>query len=62
MNAWSNIQFHPAYGLLLVMEDPKMSQISKSQLHRVVMVIEVMIGLIGSNSRTSKGYFLPTLL
>ena len=25
MNDWSNTQFHPAYGLLPVMEDPKMS-------------------------------------
>ena len=41
LNNWSNTQFHPAYGLLPVMQDPKMSQISKSKLHKVVMVLEV---------------------
>ena len=54
LNNWSNTQFHPAYGLLPVMQDPKMSQISKSKLHKVVMVLEVMLGLIASSSRTTK--------
>jgi len=54
LNDWSNIQFHPAYGLLPVMESPKMSQITKSKLGKVIMVLEVMLGLIESGSRTTK--------
>jgi meiotic recombination protein SPO11 len=48
------VQYHPAYGLLPAMESPKMSQISKSKLDKVVMVLEVMQGLIESSSRTTK--------
>jgi meiotic recombination protein SPO11 len=54
LNDWSNIQFHPAYGLLPLMESPKMSQITKSKLEKVVMVLEIMLGLIESSSRTTK--------
>ena len=54
LNDWSNVQFHPAYGLLPVMENPKISQITKSRVDKVIKVLEVMLGLIGSSSRTTK--------
>ena len=36
------------------MENPKMSQITKSKVDKVIMVLEVMLGLIGSSSMTTK--------
>ena len=54
LNDWSNIQFHPAYGLLPLMEEPKMSQISKNKLHKVMMVLDVILKLLISSCRTTK--------
>lgn len=54
LNDWSNIQFHPAYGLLPQMEDPKMSQITKNKLQKVVMVLDVILKLLISSCRTTK--------
>jgi hypothetical protein len=39
LNDWSNVQVHTAYGLLPVIESPKMSQITKSKLDKVVKVL-----------------------
>ena len=54
LNDWSNIQFHPAYGLLPLMEEPKMSQITKNKLQKVMMVLDVILKLLISSCRTTK--------
>ena len=53
LNDWSNVQFHHAYGLLPV-DRPRMSQITRAKLDKVVMVLKIMQGLIESGSRTTK--------
>eukprot|EP00092_Neocalanus_flemingeri_P018537 GFUD01020073.1.p1 GENE.GFUD01020073.1~~GFUD01020073.1.p1 ORF type:complete len:386 (-),score=150.16 GFUD01020073.1:180-1337(-) len=53
LNDWSNVQYHPAYGLLPV-ENPRMSKITGPKLDNVVMVLEIMLGLIESGTRTTK--------
>jgi len=54
LNDWSNVQYQPGYGLLPAVDNPKMSQITKSKLEKVVMVMEVMLRLIESCSKSTK--------
>ena len=50
---WSNVSFHPGYGLVPV-EHPKLSHISGESLMKFTMLLEIIRDLIVTNRRTTK--------
>jgi len=54
LNDWSNVWFHPGYGLLPAVGCERKSIVAKNKLSKLGMVLEIMLELIYSRTRTTK--------